>query len=128
MYSYLFSTLLYAVSVNVLTFLMFDMDEQRAESGGWRIPEARLLVFALIGGWIGAKVGQRRFRHKTRKQPFAAMLNAAGFVNLGAAIIIAFASFGGGGTIGTIAELWPKLAPATKERALPHRFWPVSSP
>ena len=42
----------------------------------WRISESTLLAVAFFGGWPGAKYGQRKFRHKTRKQPFATQLNA----------------------------------------------------
>jgi uncharacterized membrane protein YsdA (DUF1294 family) len=29
-----------------------------------------LLVFGIVGGWVGAPVAQQLFRHKTQKQPF----------------------------------------------------------
>ncbi len=62
-------------ATNVAAFACFYFDKRRAVSGGWRIPEKTLLGLALLGGSLGAKLAQHRFRHKTRKQPFAAILN-----------------------------------------------------
>lgn len=45
-------------------------DKQRAESGQWRILEWQLHLAELLGGWPGALLAQRRFRHKTRKVSF----------------------------------------------------------
>ena len=62
------------VVINVVTFTLFRIDKERARNGDWRIPESTLLAGALLGGWPGARLGQQRFRHKTRKQPFATLL------------------------------------------------------
>lgn len=61
--------------VNILTYLLFAVDKRRAEQGAWRISEVTLLTYAALGGSPAAKLGQRRLRHKTRKQPFARRLN-----------------------------------------------------
>lgn len=58
---------------NLLAFSLFAIDKARARAGGRRIPERTLLLAALVGG-LGAALGQRLLRHKTRKQPFAAWL------------------------------------------------------
>lgn len=63
-------------AVNALAFSAFWVDKRRAVQNEWRISESTLLGLAFFGGWVGAKLAQRRFRHKTRKQPFAAHLNA----------------------------------------------------
>jgi uncharacterized membrane protein YsdA (DUF1294 family) len=34
------------------------------------VPERTLHLLALLGGWPGAILGQRHFRHKTRKVSF----------------------------------------------------------
>lgn len=65
----------YVVMVNMLTFELFSIDKRRAERGEWRISESTLLFMAGCGGALACKYAQRRLRHKTRKQPFAAMLN-----------------------------------------------------
>lgn len=81
----------YAALVNLLAFELFRRDKRRATTGDWRIRESTLLAVALVGGWIGAKLGQRRFRHKTRKQPFARRLNGMGVASVGLAIAVATA-------------------------------------
>ena len=45
-------------------------DKAAARQGRWRTPESTLHTLALVGGWPGALVAQRVFRHKTTKQPF----------------------------------------------------------
>jgi uncharacterized membrane protein YsdA (DUF1294 family) len=84
--------LLYLLAVNLLTFGAFWLDKRRARQRLWRIPESKLLLLAVIGGWPGAKFAQRRFRHKTQKQPFAMILNVIGIIWAGAIIwaILAF--------------------------------------
>lgn len=52
-------------------------DKRAAVKGTWRIPERTLLFWAYIGGGIGVKWVQRRFRHKTHKEPFRTLLNGA---------------------------------------------------
>ncbi|THH35687.1 DUF1294 domain-containing protein [Aliishimia ponticola] len=54
---------------------MMAWDKRCAIKAGRRIPERTLLLWALIGGAPGAKLAQQHFRHKTRKQPFAMVLN-----------------------------------------------------
>ncbi|RJT41600.1 DUF1294 domain-containing protein [Rahnella woolbedingensis] len=56
--------------LNLLTLLIYGADKLAACRGWRRIPENTLLLFGLLGGWIGALVGQQLFRHKTHKQPF----------------------------------------------------------
>ncbi|MBF2789044.1 MULTISPECIES: DUF1294 domain-containing protein [Enterobacter] len=58
------------LTINVLTLVMYGADKMAARKGMRRVPEATLLVFGLTGGWPGAIVGQQLFRHKTQKQPF----------------------------------------------------------
>jgi len=59
----------YAVA-SVVAFVTYGRDKAAAEQGRWRTPELTLHLASLAGGWPGALVGQRVFRHKTRKQPF----------------------------------------------------------
>jgi len=53
----------------ILGFVAFARDKQKAKAGLWRTPEATLLLFDLIGG-LGAWMAQHLLRHKTRKEPF----------------------------------------------------------
>ena len=43
---------------------------KKAKQGSWRIPEATLLILALIGGSIGALLGMKVWRHKTQHKKF----------------------------------------------------------
>lgn len=56
--------------INIITFFMYGFDKERAERGGWRVPEASLHFFAFIGGTLGAFLGMKKFRHKTKKGSF----------------------------------------------------------
>ena len=60
--------------LNVLSFAAMGMDKRQAQLDGRRIPERTLLLLAWIGGGLGAVAGQAVFRHKTHKQPIAALL------------------------------------------------------
>ncbi|CAI2785521.1 Protein of uncharacterised function (DUF1294) [Serratia grimesii] len=55
---------------NLLTLVVYGADKFAARKGWQRVPESTLLVFGLVGGWVGAIAGQQLFRHKTQKQPF----------------------------------------------------------
>lgn len=74
------------VVLNFIAFAAFGVDKAAAEAGRWRIAEATLLGWALIGGTPGAYAGRALFRHKTRKQPFSATLHR---VAIGQAIALA---------------------------------------
>jgi uncharacterized membrane protein YsdA (DUF1294 family) len=62
--------------MNTLAMVAFYHDKRMAEQRGWRISERTLLTIALLGGSPGALLARRRFRHKTRKQPFSTALHA----------------------------------------------------
>ena len=60
----------YLIVVNVIAFVMYGADKQKAIRKQWRIPEAYLLAVAAIGGSVGAILGMQFFHHKTRKWKF----------------------------------------------------------
>ena len=60
----------YIVIINLVTFIFYGYDKSRARKSLSRIPEKKLHTFALIGGSVGALIGQRVFHHKTRKFKF----------------------------------------------------------
>ena len=59
---------------SVVTVVLFGWDKYRAGRGGRRVPELVLHVWSLCGGWPGALIARRLFRHKTVKQPFVGIL------------------------------------------------------
>lgn len=63
--------MLYFIVINIITFLAYGLDKQKAKMRRWRIPEKVLLGLAAIGGSVGAYIGMRMFRHKTQKVKFS---------------------------------------------------------
>jgi uncharacterized membrane protein YsdA (DUF1294 family) len=60
--------------LSVATLFTYAWDKRRAKVGGWRIPEFRLQLLALAGGWLGAHAARALLRHKTRKPGFSVVL------------------------------------------------------
>lgn len=56
--------------ISVFAFFAYRSDKRAAESGEWRIPESTLHLLGMLGGWPGAFLAQRRYRHKTGKVSF----------------------------------------------------------
>jgi uncharacterized membrane protein YsdA (DUF1294 family)/cold shock CspA family protein len=75
----------YGVASGV-TYWLYHADKRAAQARDWRVPEARLLLAGLLGGWPGAIVAQQTLRHKSAKAAFRAafwgtvVLNLAGLV------------------------------------------------
>ena len=62
--------LYYLIVINFVTFLVYGIDKWKAKQGSWRIPEATLLLLAVIGGSIGAWLGMKVWHHKTLHKKF----------------------------------------------------------
>ncbi len=60
----------YVLLVNLAAFVVYGMDKRRAIQHQWRIPEKTLLGLALAGGSVGALLGMKVFRHKTKHWRF----------------------------------------------------------
>jgi len=58
---------LHVLAVSALTFFVYGQDKKRARGGGWRVSEFTLHFLEAIGGWPGAFLAQRWFRHKISK-------------------------------------------------------------
>ena len=56
----------YLAAVNVVTFTVYGIDKRKARRGAWRIPEKTLFLLPLLGGSVGALLGMKVFRHKTK--------------------------------------------------------------
>lgn len=61
-----FWIIIYLVLVNLLGFASMGIDKKRAVNHKWRISEAMLFFFAIIGGSLGSILGMKTFRHKTK--------------------------------------------------------------
>jgi uncharacterized membrane protein YsdA (DUF1294 family) len=77
----------YLVLINLATFGAFALDKVAAENRRRRTPETTLLGLALAGGSLGALTAQRFLRHKTRKQPFRAILIAIAALQVVGAVV-----------------------------------------
>jgi uncharacterized membrane protein YsdA (DUF1294 family) len=78
---------LYLLGINGLTFVQYGWDKRQEKKQKRRIPEKRLHILALIGGTVGALLGQLTFRHKTKKKRFQVVF--IGIVVLQLALIAA---------------------------------------
>jgi uncharacterized membrane protein YsdA (DUF1294 family)/cold shock CspA family protein len=58
---------LYLLMLGALTCWAYASDKRRAKEGLWRLSEGHLHLLELLGGWPGAFLAQRRWRHKCSK-------------------------------------------------------------
>lgn len=75
------SVLMALTALNALTVLLYGLDKIAARNGWRRIPEIILHLLALLGGWPGAVLAQRVFRHKTEKRAFQRVFGVTVLVN-----------------------------------------------
>lgn len=79
--------LLVAAAYGVLSciaFAMYGADKAAALQRTRRTPESSLHSVALLGGWPGALVARKFYRHKTTKQPFRTVFWITVAANCGA--------------------------------------------
>lgn len=62
--------MIYLIIINFYGFIIMYIDKNRAKKYKWRIKERTLLLIAILGGSIGAYLGMRTFRHKTKHFKF----------------------------------------------------------
>ena len=62
--------LAYLLIVNAVAFLLMLIDKVKAKKNRWRIKESTLMLWAALGGSIGALAGMYTFRHKTLHRKF----------------------------------------------------------
>ena len=60
----------YLLGINAVAFIMYGIDKYKAKKAKWRIPEATLLLLAVLGGSIGAWMGMKVWHHKTKHKKF----------------------------------------------------------
>lgn len=83
--------LLIYLAMSLLCFFVYWRDKRLAINGQQRIPEMRLHLLELLGGWPGGLLAQRLIRHKNRKLAYqvkfwlivAAHLGVLGYWALG---------------------------------------------
>ncbi len=63
----------YLLVINIITFFYFGWDKMRSQIyNARRVNEKTLWILSLVGGSIGALIGMKFFRHKTKKLSFQA--------------------------------------------------------
>lgn len=78
----------YLIAINALSLLLMQRDKQQAREKKWRIPEAVLLFFPLMGGSLGAVMGMMLFRHKTKHPLFSIGLPVILFIQIGILLLL----------------------------------------
>lgn len=68
--------------LSIITFLLYWRDKVKAQKDEWRIPENKLHLFSLLGGWPGALIAQRLFHHKSRKKSFKIVFGLTVMINI----------------------------------------------
>lgn len=60
----------YLVVLNLIGFMIMGHDKSQASNHGRRVPEKRLFTIAAVGGALGAWLGMKVYRHKTKHPSF----------------------------------------------------------
>ncbi|BFM08459.1 DUF1294 domain-containing protein [Halioxenophilus aromaticivorans] len=71
------------VLINGLTYVFYAVDKRSAMKGRWRVPESRLHLLGVLGGWPSALLAQQTFRHKTKKVRFRTVFWLTVLLNVG---------------------------------------------
>ena len=74
----------YLLAINAVTFIVYGIDKYKAKKAKWRIPEASLLLLAVLGGSIGAWMGMKVWQHKTMHKKFKYGIPAILFLQIAA--------------------------------------------
>lgn len=65
--------LIYLVLINLISFILFFIDKQKAKKDKWRIKERTLHISSFLGGVLGSITAMILFHHKTKKRGFVAI-------------------------------------------------------
>lgn len=71
-----------AIGLSLITFMVYYFDKSAAVNGMQRTPENFLHVLGLLGGWPGAALAQKNFRHKSSKKKFQIVFWLTVIVNI----------------------------------------------
>jgi uncharacterized membrane protein YsdA (DUF1294 family) len=61
---------IYILVINITGFASMGVDKYKAKNRLWRIKEATLFMYAIIGGSVGSILGMYVFHHKTKHTKF----------------------------------------------------------
>lgn len=85
--------LIYYLVINLIALIIMGIDKRKAIKGAYRIPEATLFCAALLGGALGATLGMRIFRHKTKHWYFVVGMPLIFFAQLALVVWIGIQIF-----------------------------------
>lgn len=71
-----------------VALVLIAWDKRQARLHRWRVPEATLHLWELLGGWPGAIWARRRFRHKTTKRTYVWKARAMVALHLVVVVIV----------------------------------------
>lgn len=78
----------FILMMNLISYFFYYLDKSRAEKHRARISEQNLLLVTFLWGGVGAWLGMRSFRHKTKKLKFKLLVPlAAGWTIISALFI-----------------------------------------
>lgn len=83
--------LIVVVVMSVVCFIAYGLDKRQAVNGGRRVSERTLHLMAFLGGWPGALMAQRHFRHKTQKVPFRIVFWIVVVLHVGVVGVVTYA-------------------------------------
>lgn len=58
------------VLMSLVTLGFYAWDKRQSKRRAWRVPEKRLHILSVLGGWPGALIAQRWLKHKSIKRKF----------------------------------------------------------
>ena len=67
---YLNLLIIYFAVMALISVVLTVADKVSAKRGGWRVPEATLMILGLFGGALPMYVIMRTIRHKTKHKKF----------------------------------------------------------
>lgn len=76
--------------MSFVCFITYGFDKQCAVRGHRRVRESTLHTLEFLGGWPGALLGQRYFRHKTQKQSYLIAFWLLVFLHLSAVGVVIY--------------------------------------
>lgn len=62
--------LIYLFIISTITFCIYGLDKYFSKKKMFRISEKILFILSIMGGSLGAIIGMKFFRHKTKKIKF----------------------------------------------------------
>lgn len=74
--------LTYFALINIVSFILFFLDKEKAKRDKWRIQEKTLHTASFFGGVLGSIAAMILFHHKTRKPGFVAITFIALLFNI----------------------------------------------